>query len=514
MTCQRIPTRQRQSPHHHGWAALAVLLASLTFACSPAPEPADLVLLGGKIVTLDSDRPQAAALAARDGRIVAIGDDREIRRFQGPRTRTIDLDGHLAVPGFIEGHAHFAGLGASLLNVDLRGAGSWPEVVERVAAAAADAPPGEWILGRGWHQEKWELPLENDVEGYPLHDLLSRAVPDHPVVLSHASGHASMVNVRAMELSGIDASTPDPPGGEILRDARGRPTGVLRETAEELVLAARELTGSYGGAEGRLARTRRELELADAECLSKGITSFQDAGVSFATVDVMKEMAEAGELGVRLWVMLGEDNDALEARAAEYRIRRRGGGAPHHPRDQAPDRRSAGLPRRLAARTLRRPPRQHRPQHDPAGRTGTDRADRPRQRSATLRSRHRRPRQPRDPRPLRAPVCRGARARGPALAHRARPAPAPRRRPSFRRTGRDRVDAGHPLHLGRALGAGAHRRDASRRGRLRLARPDRLRRDGEQRHRRAGGGGRSDPELPRAGDPGEVPTASVSTRRR
>jgi len=204
--------------------------------------------------------------------------------------------------------------------VDLKGADNWNEVVERVAAAAAQTEPGEWIQGRGWHQEKWDEAPDPDVDGYPVHDELSRATPDNPVVLGHASGHAVMVNALAMELAGIDASTPDPDGGQILHDAKGRPIGVLRERAEELV----------GGALGDVMAARseaqteqefsRKVELATQDCLSKGVTSFQDAGVSFASIERLRKAAADGRLGVRLWVMIAEGNETLKQGADAFPV--------------------------------------------------------------------------------------------------------------------------------------------------------------------------------------------------
>ena len=291
---------------------LALIFAIAIVGCSSQLEPAELILLNGKLVTVDDDRPEAQALAASGGRIVAVGTDEEIERYRGPDTRVIDLDGNLAIPGFIEGHAHFLGIGRSLMIVDLKGARSWSEVVERVAAAAARAEPGEWIQGRGWHQEKWDEAPRPDVEGYPVHDELSRATPDNPVVLGHASGHAVMANALAMELAGIDASTPDPDGGQILHDAKGRPIGVLRETAEDLVgTAVGEAMAARSEDEIEQEFSRR-VELATQECLSKGVTSFHDAGVSFASIERLRKAAADGRLGVRLWVMIGEGNESLK----------------------------------------------------------------------------------------------------------------------------------------------------------------------------------------------------------
>jgi predicted amidohydrolase YtcJ len=306
--------------------ATCVVAALLLAGCAAAPEPAELVLLNGKIVTLEGEAPEVRALAARGGLVVDLGSDDEIRAYVGPDTRVIDLEGRLAVPGFIEGHGHFTGLGRSLMNLDLTAARSWDEIVELVAAVARSTPEGEWILGWGWHQEKWDAPPAGTVEGYPTHELLSGAVPHHPVILKHAAGsHGGIVNARAMEEAGIGPDTPDPPGGTILRDADGRPTGMLREKAYALALQTYERWQQKLTEEELEARALREIALADRECLSNGVTSFQDAGSDFETVDRLRALAEAGELGVRLWVMLRADNDDLERRVEDYRIEGAGG---------------------------------------------------------------------------------------------------------------------------------------------------------------------------------------------
>ena len=296
------PTLRRQI----GRAMLAVLIA-MTLACSATdrPEPADLVILGD-VITMNRDAPRAEALAARGGRLVAVGSADDVRALIDDSTEVLELPpSSVAVPGLIEGHAHFLGVGRGADRVDLGGARSWDEVVARVAAAADRREPGTWIEGRGWHQEKWATPPETVVDGMPVHDLLSAATPDHPVVLTHASGHAVIVNALALELAGIDRSTPDPPGGEVVRDSTGRPTGVLLETAEDLVMAVRD-TGDDPEEIRRAARSAVE------QCLANGLTSFQDAGTSFAELAVLRQMADAGDLGVRLWVMLSEDDDVLE----------------------------------------------------------------------------------------------------------------------------------------------------------------------------------------------------------
>ena len=301
-------------------AAFVLLLVVLIGCSADAPPPADLVLLGGRVVTLDPARPEATAVAARGDRIVAIGDEERVRRLVGPDTHVVELVDELVIPGLIDAHGHFLGLGLSQMQLDLTSAASWNELVESVAAAAAEAPAGSWVVGRGWHQEKWAVAAEPSVEGLPVHDELSRSVPDHPVLLVHASGHAAMVNRRALDMAGITADTPDPPGGEIVRRADGEPTGVLRETAEELVATlAAERTDP--------AAIRRRVELAGAECLRHGVTSFQDAGTSLGELETLRAMAEEGALPIRLWVMLDDDTETL--RTALPRVIVRGAGRNH-----------------------------------------------------------------------------------------------------------------------------------------------------------------------------------------
>jgi predicted amidohydrolase YtcJ len=300
-------------------AAIAAALTPvlLTSTRKGAPDtPADLVLTNGKIVTVDAKTPNAEAVAVRGGLIAAVGSVDDIGKLVGPSTQVIDLKGALAIPGIIDSHGHFTGLGESKMILDLTKARSWEDIVALVAEAAKTAKPGEWIVGRGWHQDKWDsVPFPN-VNGLPLHNALSRATPSNPVVLTHASGHSCLVNAKAMELSGITEKTPDPEGGKIIRDGAGSAIGALLETAQGLV----RMRGERRTLAESLARERRAVELAAAECLSRGVTSFHDAGASFRTVDLYKKMAEEGTLGVRLNVMLSADNKALAARGLAYRM--------------------------------------------------------------------------------------------------------------------------------------------------------------------------------------------------
>jgi predicted amidohydrolase YtcJ len=290
------------------WKTLIVLGLS-SILQQPPSVPADLVLTNGRVLTVETDRPEAQAIAITGDRIAALGSSADIRRYVGPATQIIDLQGQLAIPGFTDGHAHFLGVGEAQLNLNLMPTTSWDQIVAIVGEAVKKAKPGEWIVGRGWHQEKWSSRPQPNVEGFPTHASLDAVSPNNPVVLTHASGHASFVNAKAMEVSGITRTTPDPRGGEILKDGTGDPTGLLRETASGLVRTGR----------GDESRTRRALELASQEALSKGLTSFQDAGSSFATIDLMKTMIGEGTIGVRLWVMVSEPNARAAAQLAKYR---------------------------------------------------------------------------------------------------------------------------------------------------------------------------------------------------
>lgn len=297
-------------------ACLSVLLLASSSAFS---QPADLVLRNGKIVTMSAASPSVQALAVRGEKIAATGSNADAGKWIGPRTRVIDLHGMTAIPGFIEGHGHFTGLGQFRMGLDLREARTWDDIVAQVARAVKQAKPGEWIVGRGWHQSKWTKVPEPNVEGFPTHESLDKVSPDNPVILTHASGHASFANGRAMQEAGITKATRNPPGGEILHDAKGNPTGLLRERASGLVGGAQARYNSRRTPAETAALVRRQIDLAIDESLAKGVTSFQDAGSPFSTIDALKAMAEKGELRMRLWMMLRAGNDQLAPRLAQYR---------------------------------------------------------------------------------------------------------------------------------------------------------------------------------------------------
>ena len=263
---------------------------------------ADLVLRNGKIVTLDPSAPQVEAIAITGGKIVAVGSNAQIQRQIDPATKVIDLNGHLAIPGFIEGHGHFMGVGESKMMLNLRDAKNWEQIVAMVAAAAKEAKPGEWIVGRGWHQEKWDARPQPNVNGFPVNTSLNAVSPNNPVFLEHASGHAAFVNDAALKTAGITRVTPNPPGGDITKDAAGNPIGLLNERAQGLVKVERD------------GQAEKAIDLAAEECISKGITTFEDAGSPVEVIDRLKRRADAGTLPLRMWVMLRVPNAQISAK--------------------------------------------------------------------------------------------------------------------------------------------------------------------------------------------------------
>ncbi len=296
------------------------MLMLLTACGEKTMDKADLVLLNGKIVTMDNNNPEGEAIAVKGDKILAVGSTDDIEKYIDDSTKVIDLDGKFAMPGFIESHAHFMGLGESKMNLDLTHAKNWDEVIEEVAKAAENSLPGLWILGRGWHQEKFDPKPEPNVEGYPVHNELSRAVPNNPVILEHASGHALFANAKAMELAGINNSTPNPDGGRIVRDSLDNAIGVFEENAEDLIYNVYMEYRKKLSAEKLRSEYVKQIELASQECLSKGITSFTDAGEPFEIIDLMRELSDSNKIPVRLYVMINDSPKNLKAKLKDYKI--------------------------------------------------------------------------------------------------------------------------------------------------------------------------------------------------
>ena len=202
-----------------------------------------MVINNGIIYTMDDFYPLAEAVAIRDGKIIAVGSEYAVGSYIGSETKILDLNGKTMVPGLIEGHGHFMGLGYAKMRLDLSTVNNYDELVDMVADAVIEAEPGEWILGRGWHQSKWDPEPVPLVKGFQTHEKLSKVSPDNPVWLTHASGHAAFGNAKAMEIAGITAETEFGFGGEIIKDLQGNPTGVFNERAQGLISKHVEFEG-------------------------------------------------------------------------------------------------------------------------------------------------------------------------------------------------------------------------------------------------------------------------------
>jgi len=259
---------------------------------------ADTRISGGTIHTMDPANPNPEA--------ICVGDDGRIKALSGcDNDSQLDLAGGTLIPGFIEGHGHLMSLGFSKLNLDLSQTKSLDQLVANVAEAVDEAEPGEWIVGRGWHQSKW-TPKPKMVKGFQTNETLNEVSPDNPVYLVHASGHAAFANDKALEVAGIDENTRVSSDGEIIRDATGRATGALNERAMRLV--------SKHIPDVSDAQRRRALTLALEELASHGITSFQDAGTGQADIDLYKAYLEEDKLSARIYVMITGGNPDLLAK--------------------------------------------------------------------------------------------------------------------------------------------------------------------------------------------------------
>jgi predicted amidohydrolase YtcJ len=290
---------------------ISIISAILVIAsCSEKEAPADLIIKGGTIYTVEDDNPTAEAVAVRDGKIVFAGALAGVSEYSGENTKTIDLKGKVMTPGFIEGHGHIMGLGYSEMNLDLMNVTSYEELVKKVEEAVLKSQPGQWIIGRGWHQDKWTTKPDKMIKGFQTHQLLSSISPNNPVYLTHASGHAGFANAKAMEIAGVNQlsleklSTELGEGGEIIKDELGNPTGIFNERSQSLI--------TKHIPENTEETNSQALDLAIKACLRNGITSFHDAGASRESVELFKKFKQDGKLDIGLYVMLtGFDSELL-----------------------------------------------------------------------------------------------------------------------------------------------------------------------------------------------------------
>ena len=268
------------------------LLASGIVAVSQVKPKADLIITNARVWTVDPHQPRAEAVAILGERIVAVGPASDIDRWRGDTTRVIDAHGHLMLPGFNDAHLHFTPGGLSLDALNLRDAATPAEFARRIAERAANTPAGEWITGGAWDDQVW-VQKSGGHDELPTRQLIDAATRNVPVLVERLDGHMALANSAALKIIGITRNTPDPPGGEIVRDAHGEPTGILKDAA----MAAAYAKVPPISHERRLKAVRRAM----AHAARVGITSVQDMNPSYQDVATYAELAERGELTVRIY---------------------------------------------------------------------------------------------------------------------------------------------------------------------------------------------------------------------
>jgi predicted amidohydrolase YtcJ len=265
-----------------------MFLILFLIASSACAQVADLVVQNATVYTVDKTQPAANSLAVKDGKFIAVGGD--MKKHIGPATRVIDAKGAAVIPGLTDAHVHLRALGDMLETFDLRFVKTREEVAQIVKRAADKLPPGEWVRGRNWDQTNWggEFPNADD---------LSKLVNDRPVYLNRVDGHAGWANRKALEIAGITKSTQDPPGGQIIRDKDGNPTGILIDRAMGLV--TRKLPAlTY-------EQVKRRLKLAAEASVRLGLTTVHDAGIGVDERNAYRELIKENALPLRVYAMIG-----------------------------------------------------------------------------------------------------------------------------------------------------------------------------------------------------------------
>ncbi len=274
------------------------------FFVSCESQKADMIIHNGMIYTMNDLNPTTEAVAISSGKIIALGKYTDLDPLITPRTKIINLRGATMTPGIIEGHGHFYGLGLAKMQLDLSKTESYQDLVDMVSDAVENSKPGEWILGRGWHQSKWNDDKNDFVKGFQTHEQLSEISPNNPVWLKHASGHAGFANQKAMDIAGVNKETEFGFGGEIIKDLSGKPTGVFNERAQGLISEKVENNLSEDS-------DLRAIELAVKASLENGVTSFHDAGIGRRTIEVLREAINKDILKVRIYAMLTSRDTTL-----------------------------------------------------------------------------------------------------------------------------------------------------------------------------------------------------------
>lgn len=274
-----------------------VAVASFYYFVMMTPREADLLLVNGIVYTLDERNTIAEAVAIRGNHIVAVGSTNDLRE-QYPHSYTVDLNGMTVMPGFVDAHGHILGEGSRLYTLDVVGTTSPDQIVQMVGQRVQTSQPGQWIYGRGWDQNDW------DVKEFPTCDMLDKVSPNNPVILRRIDGHALWVNSKALELAGITSATKDPEGGRIHRDKNGNPTGVLIDNAMELIeKVVPELTDD---------EIEQRIKLALEECVKLGLTEVHDMGVDLQVINIYKKLIDRGECPIRIYAAIGGTGETWE----------------------------------------------------------------------------------------------------------------------------------------------------------------------------------------------------------
>jgi len=296
---------------------IVIIFSFCLFSCQDEVN-VDLIIRNANIYAVDTTYT-GDAIAINDGKILKVGTWDELSSLLNDKTQIVDAKGNFVMPGFIEGHGHYSGLGYSLIELNFLKSKSWEDIVGAVSKKVKESKPSDWIIGRGWHQEKWDSVPRQQMYNYPFHFSLSEVSPNNPVILYHASGHSLFANKRAMDLVGISRETPNPVGGEIVRDANGDAIGVFEERAMGVF---KEKYKTYLASLDQATLDSvwyKAIQLAEQECLKKGITSFQDAGSTYDQLNKYEKLAESGQLQVRLWVMARHSLEELKGQVEKYK---------------------------------------------------------------------------------------------------------------------------------------------------------------------------------------------------
>jgi predicted amidohydrolase YtcJ len=288
--------------------SLIILVISSALLPGQHTEPvakADIVLLNGKVVTVDKDFSIKQAVAVKGERIIFTGSNDEVKKFITTHTEIFQLNGALVLPGLIDAHAHLQSLGDQLSNLDIKGTTSFKEITAGVAKKVKTKAPGEWIIGGRWDQNDWTE------KTFPHHRELSNISPNNPVYLRRVDGNSCLVNQKAMDIAGITADTPNPFGGKIHKDNQGKPTGVLINQAMNLV--------KKHIPQDTPQQQEKKFKMAIQSCLSVGLTGVHEAGVRPREIALFKQLIDKDELNFRIYAMLGDqENPTMKGDLVAY----------------------------------------------------------------------------------------------------------------------------------------------------------------------------------------------------